>query len=128
MDSKKFSFEISKFRNSGKGPCIYCKDGIMESGMEGFFCMNCGHIINLCEKCPSLSQMKLLNFYYSSENKNEDEDIREKFSELYPIENVGKEYIGLISEYNNGSYYVDDQTLFMWKCIDCGNVEITECD
>jgi len=106
-------------------PCPFCRDDkhYMEHGEEGYFCMCCGNIINFCEQCRT--SMNLLNFFWGWANEEE----YDSFSSTFPVVNVGKEYTGIKSDTPGDlRRYINDGTLFYWKCTSCDQETISHCD
>jgi hypothetical protein len=64
--------------------------------------------------------MELINFFWNWDAVNDPND----FSASDPPDNVGKVFDGIPSDRFR---YVDDQTLFFWRCHFCGFEDQTNC-
>jgi hypothetical protein len=135
LTPEEITARVRWFRENGdgeEGKCLFCNEGQMEGGEEGYFCMQCGNITNICEFCDGNTPMQLLNYYYGDEYNDSGEQAQLSRSELsatFPPANAGKPFRGILSSSDDGSfYYIDDQTVFWWKCLDCGKEYSSCCD
>jgi len=100
--------------------CINCEDGIMEHHEEGWTCETCYTITNFCRECNI--QTNLVNWHV-----RDDEKIEGLFCEFHPTGNVNKPYKPKYCDIYK-HFYVDETTLFCWKCPYCNDIVITNCD
>lgn len=104
-------------------PNCKCKCGILyfDQHEEGFFCDKCGDIMNICKRCDS-ANTKLVNWCVNSDRKENDYKL---FSADYPTKNINKPFEAI---YDGEGFYIDDSTIFYWKCLDCNTEFFSCCD
>jgi hypothetical protein len=115
---------LAEYLYSGSLHCPKCDHLVTENAQEGWVCPKCPHLFVVCEKCANnnmLCYARLLNWSDGDEERTEEDECR-SIDATWPPNHVGEPF-KMETEHSVG-----DSSQFYWKCDECNNEWITDCD
>jgi hypothetical protein len=102
--------------------CPACNSQIDNFYDPGFICRNCMQVYNYtCQE----EEWMILTGWQKFQNWSEDKPDEQILTPVVTLPYIPEEDI---EEYERGSKYIDDSTIFHWACPVCRNVSQSGCD
>ena len=122
MESQIVKANYNKYKDTCE--CINCKE-IVQRGNEGFFCLKCKILFNICENCDDNIIVLIKGWgdiYYFEEDDNdgpEDKTYDDYYQNIIS-DNIQKYFLS-----SDDNYTPIDYTKYLWFCPCCKKYEQT---